>query len=882
MSGAGTGRLRAAEQRPPGVAERVHRASRLHARGMEANDQMRPTVGARELWAALELLDGLDGTGTAEVSDLVAARNLRGRIRVSLAFAEAERGDVELGLRLLADAEPDLPRSELGLLQGQRGILLRRSGRDGEAAAAYGRALAALDPDSQPLQYARVRLNRSMMHLAAVHLEAARADLDSCLTIAGAHDLPLLAAKARHNLGLLDFVAGDLPSALGAFRVAAAEYTERAPGMLPQLSLDRARALVAAGLLTEAEAELRQVVRRLAGQRLEQDLAEAHLALAEVALLAERPADVRPHARRALVILRRRGNLRWAARARLLELRAALLVGRSGSLTERFQALATDCRAVGLAEEARVAEILAGRSARRAGAAVSGVRPRPRIGDRLDTRLLWSLTRAEADLAAGRTGQARRTLARGLAELHQQRGRMGAVDLRSGAAVHGRALARLGLESAVRDGRPAAILHWSELSRAQALLLPPVRPPAEPEVAAALAELRGLDVSIAERQDTPGTRGLADLQRRRNALRQRVREHSWSVGGATGRRRAVGIGEVRAALGDAALVSYLDLPGRMAALVVTGRRAEVVSLGRPSELREPLRRLRVDLDVAAGRRLPAGLAAAIAASTERDGAALSARLIEPMLGLVGDRDLVVVPTGPLFSVPWAALPPLAGRPVSVGLSATSWLSGRGRTAELVESLRSTSPGPSGARDVPASEDSDAWRALAVSGPRIGHGEREVAEVAGRLATTEVLSGSAATVDRVLGGLARVRLAHLASHGHHAGDNALFSGLELADGTLMGYDIQRLPSVPALVVLSACDVGQSEIAPGDESLGMVTAFAAAGSGAVVAAVCRVGDELAPAVMRAFYDGLVAGRGPARALADAGTAAGVTGFVCFGAG
>jgi CHAT domain-containing protein len=111
---------------------------------------------------------------------------------------------------------------------------------------------------------------------------------------------------------------------------------------------------------------------------------------------------------------------------------------------------------------------------------------------------------------------------------------------------------------------------------------------------------------------------------------------------------------------------------------------------------------------------------------------------------------------------------------------------------------------------------------------------------------------------------------------------LFSGLELADGTLMGYDIQRLPSVPALVVLSACDVGQSEIAPGDESLGMVTAFAAAGSGAVVAAVCRVGDELAPAVMRAFYDGLVAGRGPARALADAGTAAGVTGFVCFGAG
>ena len=126
------------------------------------------------------------------------------------------------------------------------------------------------------------------------------------------------------------------------------------------------------------------------------------------------------------------------------------------------------------------------------------------------------------------------------------------------------------------------------------------------------------------------------------------------------------------------------------------------------------------------------------------------------------------------------------------------------------------------------------------------------------------------------------MAHLAAHGHHAGDNALFSGLELADGTLMGYDIQRLPSVPALVVLSACDVGQSEIAPGDESLGMVTAFAAAGRERWWPRSAGSATSFAPAVMRAFYDGLLPGHGPARALADAGTAAGVTGFVCFGAG
>lgn len=64
--------------------------------------------------------------------------------------------------------------------------------------------------------------------------------------------------------------------------------------------------------------------------------------------------------------------------------------------------------------------------------------------------------------------------------------------------------------------------------------------------------------------------------------------------------------------------------------------------------------------------------------------------------------------------------------------------------------------------------------------------------------------------------------------------------------------------------------------------MVAAFVAAGAGTVIAAVCRIGDEQAPTVSSAFYDGLATGHRPARALADAGVKAGVTGLVCFGAG
>ena len=49
---------------------------------------------------------------------------------------------------------------------------------------------------------------------------------------------------------------------------------------------------------------------------------------------------------------------------------------------------------------------------------------------------------------------------------------------------------------------------------------------------------------------------------------------------------------------------------------------------------------------------------------------------------------------------------------------------------------------------------------------------------------------------VLAPLPAVDLAHLATHGHHVADNALFSGLELADGRLMGYDVQSLAACPA--------------------------------------------------------------------------------------
>ena len=139
----------------------------------------------------------------------------------------------------------------------------------------------------------------------------------------------------------------------------------------------------------------------------------------------------------------------------------------------------------------------------------------------------------------------------------------------------------------------------------------------------------------------------------------------------------------------------------------------------------------------------------------------------------------------------------------------------------------------------------------------------------------------ATVAATLAALSNADIAHVAAHGHHETDNALFSGIELTDGLLMGYDVLGLPRVPPVVVLSSCDLGLHDTRPGDESLGIASAFIAAGACTVIASVARVEEDDAMTVMVDVHRSLLAGSRPGEALAAA-TRELAAGFVCFGAG
>jgi CHAT domain-containing protein len=182
--------------------------------------------------------------------------------------------------------------------------------------------------------------------------------------------------------------------------------------------------------------------------------------------------------------------------------------------------------------------------------------------------------------------------------------------------------------------------------------------------------------------------------------------------------------------------------------------------------------------------------------------------------------------------------------------------------------------------------------MLAAGPGLPHAAAEVQALAERHATATVLAPEAAGVVAVGAALETATRAHIASHGTFRADNPLFSSLQLADGPLTVYDLERLRAAPRDMILSACDGGVTAVHPGDELMGFSGALLALGTSALIASVVPVPDEPTHRLMLALHERLAAGDEPAAALAGAsGDAlrhdvpadyATAAGFVCFGAG
>ena len=126
-----------------------------------------------------------------------------------------------------------------------------------------------------------------------------------------------------------------------------------APDFLPILAMDKARALLAAGLASDAAGELDAAMDSFRRQRLDYDLAEAELARAEAALAVGEPTVARRWAAAAQRRFRRHGNDACVWVAELTRLRArSLSPGRRAPIAAEAQLLAERLRSHGLANDA--------------------------------------------------------------------------------------------------------------------------------------------------------------------------------------------------------------------------------------------------------------------------------------------------------------------------------------------------------------------------------------------------------------------------------------------------------------------------------------------------------------------------------------------------
>jgi tetratricopeptide (TPR) repeat protein len=838
------------------------RARALHERGVAAIGSGRPQEGDRLLRDALRLLGYADGVPEAPRAPAVP---LVVRVLISLAAAEVQLGRSEAGFALLDVAETRAVPAELGIVLQQRGLLLMLVGKLDDALRCMNEAQPLVEAAGEPVRVARGLLNRAMVHDLAGRIRAALADLARCEDIARSENLPLLLAKARLNRGHCETLTGDIPGALRAFDAAKPGFAEHAPGLLPVLAVDRARALLGAGLADEAATELDTALALLAKSRSTHERAEAELTRAQAAIAQGCPETARAWAQRARHRFHRRGNEAWAAVAALTVATAGFSGGRRGPrLAKDAVALAARLAALGLRTDARLAELLAARalvSAGRFDEARAHLAARRVARPTLDITLSRCLALAELCAAEGNTSGVYAHARVGLWALRGRRVRFGSVDLQTGTAALGVELARLGLSSAVRSGRPSTTFAWLERSRAQAFRLRPVRPHTDEAVLDAVTELRkraaaARAAELAGRPDLAAERRCAELERM-------IRARGWETEGGGEHDTATSLREVAEELDatNTCLVSFVADEDRLSALTIAGGESRLIRVGALTTVTEAAARLRGDLNTLCGRKLPPRLAEAITASLRHDAGVLARELITPLQAVLGERDLAIVPTGPLSAVPWGLLPELRGRPVTVTPSATAWLRGR-RTARH--------------RTRPAREP------LLVAGPNLTHADGEVRAIARILPGSRVLTGQAASVTATLAALERSGTVHFAAHGHHEQANVLFSRLDLADGPLMAYDIHQLPVAPEHVVLSACDVGRAVVRTGDEMLGFTAALLYGGTRNVIAGVARVPDESAVTVTTTYHRIHARGVPPAKALAEAMLTEPFIPLVCFGSG
>lgn len=639
-----------------------------------------------------------------------------------MAWIAQQVGEPDVAVALIAEARPGLSGQLLGRADCLHGLALCMTAVHEAALTVLTRAADGLD-DGHWRANALVGIGVSAGYLR--RQAVAEDALDQAHTLYLAHGKAERARTCLHNKGFVAAQAGDFARAQQLYDAAGIDETKR-----PEVLVDRAHALLGAGLINHAGRALARAAVLLGSNGRGPAFAEATLAHAHRAL---RSGDLDTAAEAALVaaeLFEEQRNPGWAAQAQAVRLRA---------LGQTSAVVADRCERAGWAAEAAELRLLACRF---------DLVERHRFAAEPELRALGWLARARA----ARTSK-------------------GAFAACRAGGISDSRIANVGLDHAVLGGRPRTIFTWAERSR-------------------------GVD-----------------------ALHCR---------------------EISAALDERVLLDFFVHKGQLRVVSVFRGRFREHVLGSAKSVAEAAESVRISstLDARTGRTSASRLAARV----------LDTMLFARVGHVIRDRELVVLPSSELSSVPWAALPSIEGRPVSVAPSAQAWLRAKQAPQQ---------PGPT------------AW----VACPGLDHAAREVTALHARHGGT-LLTGEESTVASVLAAMKGAGLVHIAAHGRHHPAAPQFSALSLADGPLHAYDVEGLPEPPRRLVLSSCESGKADL------LGLTAVLLGLGVSTVIASTLPVPDDLAVPLMTGLHECLAAGAGPARALADAQSAHGHLGFVCYG--
>jgi len=237
--------------------------------------------------------------------------------------------------------------------------------------------------------------------------------------------------------------------------------------------------------------------------------------------------------------------------------------------------------------------------------------------------------------------------------------------------------------------------------------------------------------------------------------------------------------------------------------------------------------------------------------------------IEPISQLTNANTLVIVPWGPMFKIPFAALGPKGGKPLCARKNIVM------------------APSAGVYRYLVKKRASGRKNMLAIGNPKtamtpLPGAEKEAREIAALFGKSAVYTRTKATeglIKKDYASLDRPDVVHLACHGLFNERAPQLSHLALTpdqknDGKLEMHELFDLDwRGVSLVTMSACSSGKGKLGAGDDLVGLTRGFMFAGAPSILCSLWDVDDEATRVLMVSFYKNYLSGMSKPQALRNA---------------